>query len=350
MEVIFSKEDFKLCNLPVPKGYPYSQTHAGVAYSEQGIGGCHWFVVSSPYPNPKRNVLERGFRFLSRKILGIKYKPSDWYENPMLYFGDTISEPPTVFAPYHYNPLMVTPDDVYGLGAFNSDPDIYIKDNTIFVLNRSVTRRKTEQGVLEYLTSIFLIQLSFKENEFETLPPVHLFDYENVNASPSLVYYKNKYRIFSLVTSSYNTGEPCEYAEMRESSSIEGPYDTVSRIHIKTNRYQPWHFSVFEYNGTLYSIVSCIKDQERQRCYQMLGQFSDDLRELKVYQLPLTDMRSYRGDAVVLPDGTFVLYTSIIEPFPGSFSVDGRDILTVSKSFESILNELKEYEKKSIGL
>ena len=350
MDTIFRNSDFKLCYLPVPKGYPYSQTHAGVDYSEKGIGGHHWFVVSSPYPNPQRSFLERGVRFFCRKVLRMRIRPSDWFENPMLYFGEDSIEPPITFTPFPNNPLMDTPEDTYGSGAFNSDPDIYIENDTIYVLNREIKRKVGDNGVLSYLTKIYLIRILFNNGEFQAFKPLCLFNYDYANASPSLLFFRNKYRIFSLVTSSYNTGEPCEYAEMRISDSVDGPYDETYKICVETIDFHPWHFSVFSYNDRLYSIVACIKGNEKQRCYQMLGEFSDDLSTLHIFQMPLTNLKSYRGDAIVLSDDKFVLYTSIIESFPESHSVDGRDILMAGQDFNLLLHRLREYEKKNIDM
>lgn len=345
METIFKKEDFHLCYLPVPKKYPYSQTHAGVSFSEKGIGGYHWFVVSSPYPNPRRTIIERGIRYFARKALGISIKPSDWYENPMLYYSNNWYEPPRQLEAFSKNPLMRTPKDEYGLGAFNSDPDVYTEGERIYILNRPVCRKKNEDGVITYLTSLYLMKIEYDGSSFIMNTPLKLLDYGRANASPSLVYYCGKYRLFSLITNAYNTGEDCECLEMRTCDSIDGDYSSICRINIETVDYQPWHMSVFDYKGKLYSVLACIKGGTKQRCYQMLGEFSEDLTSLHVFQTPLTDMKSYRGDATVLPNGKFVLYTAIIEPFPGSKSVDGRDIVEAEDSFESVLSRVKEYEK-----
>ena len=153
-----------------------------------------------------------------------------------------------------------------------------------------------------------------------------------------------------MLTNSYNTGEPCECVEVRSCHKIDGQYDETKSIPVETKEYQPWHFSVFEYDGCLYSIVACTKGSEKQRCYQMLGEFSEDLSKFYVYQMPLTDMKSYRGGAVVLPNGKFVLYTSVIEPFPGSRSVDDRDILVAEADFSSVLEKVRDYDKKNIGM
>ena len=51
-----------------------------------------------------------------------------------------------------------------------------------------------------------------------------------------------------------------------------------------------------------------------------------------------------------MSDDKFVLYTSIIESFPESHSVDGRDILMAGQDFNLLLHRLREYEKKNIDL
>lgn len=347
---IFQKEDFRLCNLPVPKGYPYSQTHVGVAYSVKGIGGYHWFLTSSPYPNPKRSAFIRGLRFFAKKIIGLTFKPSDWYENPMLYFGKEGSELITEFVPFSGNPLMKTPDDLYGSGAFNSDPDIYIEDDIIYVLNRPTWRFIDDNGNKKYISKQYLMKITYDANRFIASEPIHLFDYPKANGSPSLIFYNGKYRIISLISSAYNTGKPCKYAEMVSSERIDGNYGIACKVKIDTQNYHPWHFSLFTYKSDLYSVVACIKGKEKQRCYQMLGKFSKDLSVLHIYQKPLTDMHSYRGDAVVLPNGDFVLYTTIIEAFPNSLSVDGRDVLVIKRKFEQVIFDLEKFDEKNIDL
>lgn len=349
MKTIFKKNDFRLCKLPVPPGYLYAQTHVGVGYSCSGIGGCHWFLVSSPYPNPKRKTIIRALRFVARHLFNIKTKSSDWYENPMFYYSDSVEKTPTEFTAFPSNPLMDTPEDLYGCGAFNSDPDIYVEGDNIYVLNRPTWRKHSKEGNVVLYSKLYLIKIQYNGNIFTSSKPINLFDYPNANCSPSLTFFEGKFRIFSLLSNSYNTGEPCESVEMRSCIKIDGNYDDSQLICVETKDYQPWHFSVFHYQTRLYSIVACTKGREPQRCYQMLGEFSDDLKRIHIYQMPLTDMKSYRGAAVVLPNGNFILYSSIIEPFKDSVSVDGRDIVVAESNFDIVLKTLKEYDKKNFG-
>lgn len=47
---IFRKDEFELCEVPVPEGYPQSQTHCGVIC----VDGSY-ILSTSPYPVPKRS-------------------------------------------------------------------------------------------------------------------------------------------------------------------------------------------------------------------------------------------------------------------------------------------------------
>ena len=81
------------------------------------------------------------------------------------------------------------------------------------------------------------------------------------------------------------------------------------------------------------------------RCWQMLGEFDDDLTYLKIYRTPLTDYASYRGAACVTDSGLFVLYsTTVHEKIKGSKSVDGRDVIMAKMPFNELLRMLKERE------
>ncbi len=145
MNVIFKREDFTLCDVPVPKGYPQSQTHSGVAYHNG-----KYYLVTSPYPNYKRNKFYLYAKAAIRKLTKSHYgviKPGDFYENPCLYVNSQTSDmPPVSFRMMTTGALMENPEELYGLPTFNSDPDIFIDDDNIIILNRPVIRTELLAG------------------------------------------------------------------------------------------------------------------------------------------------------------------------------------------------------------
>ena len=76
---VFQKADFTLCDVPVPKGYPQSQTHAGVAFFEN-----KYYLTTSPFPGPQYGVWEARFRKLVRTLSFGKFCP---VYSPRLVFG-----------------------------------------------------------------------------------------------------------------------------------------------------------------------------------------------------------------------------------------------------------------------
>ena len=350
MNVIISKNNFTLCEVPTPQGYPQSQTHSGIATWD---GVC--YLTSSPYPSYKRNYFVARFKSIIRKISGGKLFcviREEAYENPCLYYGDLKSGyPPVRFALMQNSPLMDTPDDYYGLPAFNSDPDIYIEDGVIYVLNRVVYRTKLCPGesLNKYEIRIFLISGEIDKNRFKLERIQRLLSSDDrLIISPCLTKYNNNFYLFELETNACNDGESFQGLYYLESQTILGlkDYEKWKYVKVNTDDYLPWHMSVFLYQGRLYSIIAGIKKGQNLRCWQLFGEFNDDLTELRIYKTPLTDYNSYRGAAYVDDNGMFVLYsTTVGEHISGSRAVDGRDIIMAKMPFAKLLEEIRRSEK-----
>ena len=101
MEVVFKRNDFTICDVTVPKGYPQSQTHVGVARD-----GKKTILVSSPFPSVKYTKWCTYIRVALRKLsFGKLFKVvrGEYFENPCLYMiGDGIN-----FNLMQSRPLMV---------------------------------------------------------------------------------------------------------------------------------------------------------------------------------------------------------------------------------------------------
>ena len=343
---IFEKKDFKLCNVPVPKGYPQSQTHCGI-YLYNG----YYYLCSSPYPNKKRPRWQVYLRYAIKKItFGIipYFKDGEIYENPCLYVGKSndLQDIPTCFEPFVPFPLQGTPEKLNGLPAFNSDPDIFIEEGKLFFLNRTVYRTKILEHGYESKTKIWLIRGAIKDNNFN-LEEIDVMKFEKCPLiSPCITKYMGRYIFTYLDTNSAidaNTFKGLYIQKVDDISELSDNHH-YDKVNVHSGDFLPWHMSLFEYEGKLYTIIACVKkgDLSRKIC-QMLGEFNDDLTELNIFETPLTDYHSYRGAALVRDDGMFILYnTTLWEKIEGSKSVDGRDIIVAQMPFKELLSKIRQ--------
>ena len=340
MNVIFSKDDFTLCHVPVPRGYPQSQTHAGV----RAVAG-KVLLTTSPYPSVKRrkyhSFLRAALKKLSRGLL-CNEERAEYFENPCLYS----SEDGIKFRLMQTRPLMEAPDAYYSLPAFNSDPDLYVEGDNIFVLNRAIYRTKLTPGRHrdEYMIRLYLIKGMLDEGRFKYISTNLIKESTELSVSPCITKYNGRYQLMQLYTNCYNDGESFDGLRYVENDTIEGLKDAEDwkEVKVKTDDFLPWHMSVFSWQEKLYAIVACVRRGEGHRCWQMLGELNDDLSELKINNTPLTDYKSYRGAAYVREDGEFFLYnTAVYETIKGGQSVDGREIIVAHMPFVELLSKIR---------
>lgn len=341
MKVVFEKKDYMLCSVPVPKGYPQSQTHVGV----MKLGGST-LLTSSPYPSVRRETWKEYLRAIIRRLsfgYFCKNIRGEFFENPCLYISaDGIS-----FRLLRARPLMETPDPEFGLPAFNSDPDLFIESNNIYTLNRAIYRTKLtpERKRDEYIIRIYLIKGQLINNKYKYISTSLFKETTDLIVSPCLTYFKGKYIYTSLWTNCYNDGEDFDGMRFIKSNTIDGLSNNENwlPIEVNTDIWIPWHMSLFVHNDTLYTIVACVKRGQPRRCYQMLGVFDQKLQKLTIYPQPLTDYNSYRGAAYVDYNDQFVLYsTTVDEKLKGGMSCDGREIIMTSKlTFREVLRKVQ---------
>ena len=346
MIVFFSKADFKLCNVPVPSGYPQSQTHAGVCKV-----GNKTLLVSSPFPNVKYQKWQIYPRVALRKATFgwlCNGERAEYFENPCLYYSNDGEN----FKLMQTRPLMEAPDAYYGFPAFNSDPDLYVENDTIYVLNRAIFRTKLTPGLHrdEYDIRIYLIKGLLDEGRFKYISTNLIKETTDLVVSPCLTKYQGKYIYTSLWTNCYNDGESFGGLKYVQLSSIDElqTNECWNEIKVNTDKWIPWHMSVFSCNEKLYSIIACVeRGKGGHRCWQMLGEFSEELSAMKIYKTPLTDYESYRGAAYVDPNREFFLYsTTVHEKIKGGKSVDGREVIMAHAPFTQVLERLREAEKE----
>jgi len=338
LKAVFPVDSLRICDLKVPFGYPQSQTHAGVAYIKDGFCGYKYWLVTSPYPN-------------------VKSGGGDQYENPLLYFGNSTmgSQPPTSFIPYKNNPIVERPKCFNNSSSYNSDPDILYDKHSIYLLNRTYqVKFPIYEGSQYTYNKLAICQLktiidSDTLTGFTTPREVAISDLlihqehsgTPTYISPSLAFANERYRLFYLVTNTYNDGKDTKQLVMLSDNNIDGEFLVKKDIYMLKGNLEPWHMSVFKYRGKLYSIVCCTTSGKKKMCYQYLAEFDLGLNTFTIYQRPLIDVPSYRGSAFVREDGMFILYSSVIYKLPKSKSVDGRDIVMAKMPFNQLLYKVK---------
>lgn len=345
MNVIFSKTDFRLCKVNVCKGYPQSQTHVGIYYYNKNI-----YLTSSPFPCPVENKVWIYFKAALRKLSNGFLFPivrGESFENPLLYIEN--KDERDSFQLMQSRPLMEQPDPYYGLPAFNSDPDLFIENGHLYVINRSIFRTALNTGKKrdEYIIRYYMILGQIDGQRFKYLSTRLFYESNELSVSPCMTKFKGSYVIMHLCTNCYNDGTDFNSLKCAHISHIDGIYESLkwNKINVDTSIYIPWHMSLFSYKEKLYSIVACIKRNEPYRCYQMLGVFDDNLEYLKIFSTPFSEYNSYRGSAFVSGDGTFHLYsTTVNEKLHGGKSIDGREIIHAQMNFDRLISKLEEYE------
>ncbi len=340
---IFKKSDFRLCTIPVPEGYPQSQTHAGIACYDG-----RFYLTCSPYPVKKFTWISAHWYALLQKIsMGIwgKTLDAEKFENPMLYVGEGKKGlSPTFFEPLSPFPLMDTPKPMFSMPAYNSDPDIFIDEGRIYILNRAYYRKPaTNDEVAKKEVLLSLIKGSIDEKGFQFLGIEEFKRSSNSLISPCLIKYRGEYLFTQLETNSAIDGNNFDGLYVQKAATVDGlcKRDDYSIVKVNGGDLLPWHMSLFTYNEELYTIITCVKKGDTSHLWQMMGKFNPDVTELTIYPRPLTDSNSYRGAAVVV-DENFVLYTTTLnDKVKGSKSVDGRDILMASMPMKELIKQLE---------
>lgn len=341
---VFRKEDYTLCDVPVPKGYPQSQTHSGIA-----IYNGKYYLTASPYPEIKCGRWKAYLRIAIQKLsMGNFCRNGEYYENPCLYVGvsSKTEEVPVRFRPLQPFPLMNTPKPLNGLPAYNSDPDIFIDNGEVFVLNRSIFRTSKQPEYLGCVTNITLIKGVLNDEQYVYKGKDIIKEWGKPYASPCLTKYREKYIFTYLDTNSAIDSETFNGLYVQQLNHIEELKSNTlySKVKVKCDDFLPWHMSLFQHGDILYTIIACVKKKDKTRkVWQMLGKFKEDLSELKIFPVPLTDYNSYRGTACVRGDGMFILYsTTVFENIVGSSSVDGRNIIVAQMPFEKVLKAVNK--------
>ena len=105
---------------------------------------------------------------------------------------------------------------------------------------------------------------------------------------------------------------------------------------------EPWHIDVFEHDGKLYAVLCCVVDNRANYTFNFLA-VSEDWENFRIYEKPLSSIKSYRSSAFVREDGMFILYLATLGYNPeGNITEDGRNIVCAYRNFNDIINELNK--------
>ena len=164
--------------------------------------------------------------------------------------------------------------------------------------------------------------------------------------SPSIIKFKDKYIVSYLDNRLVGKEVLFDGLYITEGKNVEDAIKNIdaNKITVLSKGMIPWHMSLFQYDGVLYTVITCVKEGDMSlKLWQMLGRFDESLDSLIIFPTPLTDYNSYRGCAQVDEEGVFVLYTPTVhEKIHGSQSVDGRDVLSANVLFKELLNRINQ--------
>lgn len=336
IQPIFQKQDFALCHVPVPTGYPQSQTHAGVL---QYNGRT--YLTTSPFPNPQIEIscvryIKGALRRLSNNKL-FRIVPGEEYENPCIYVAD--KQDATFFTPIYNNPLVTKPSNRYGLAAYNSDPDICTIDGYIYILNRQYFRTPNNGSRIQ----IQLLKGIINENGYTLNSIDKIYEGEEQVVSPSMCQVAGRNVFCFIDTKSVNNVKEFSGIYLNTHFTLtncERIVEKAVKIKLESD-YQPWHLSLFAHKDTLYAIVTCIDPYNANRLIQNLGVFNQNIDSLRVLNPPLTTLNSYRSCAYIDNEDNFHFYlTTVHENFAQSSSVDGRNICLTKCKLQQLINKL----------
>ena len=354
----FKKADIKFCNVPIPpidnhkidssvvftsnqiSKYSQSQTHPSIVYNASGWNGHKWWLATTPYPY----------------ATGV-------FENPCIYYADDQNDekPPIDFTPISgtasgdytmvSNPIVkVTTNE-----AVNSDPDIILIDNTMYLISRNNIVRHTPY-----------MQKSLTGQAWTVRDSDPLWDDVNMGLpeliSPSFVKIGNKIRAYCCTGTTGTTNVDIPNASgvswgtyIMEGTTFEngGDFQYVGKCYISGDKkVQPWHMDVCEHNGVYYMVV-CAKEigSGTNAMHLFLAKSTDGIT-FHMFSKPLFNAyNQYRPTICVDASNNIVIYGAITNANPSAEergiateAPDGRYIFMVTDSITNIIGALEDNE------
>ncbi len=184
-----------------------------------------------------------------------------------------------------------------------------------------------------------------ERGRFKMLSNYLFFESKERCLSPCITKINNKYILTYIDSNSAIDAESFSGIYIRELDNLLPMADSMlpKQVEVNGSLMLPWHMSLFQYEGGLFTIIACVEKGEKGKIWQMLGEFNSSLTALHIYKTPLTDYNSYRGSACVTESGLFVLYsTTVHETLKGSNAVDGRNVIMAQMPFSILLSDIRE--------
>jgi len=311
LDPTFKLNEIVWCNVPVPKDYKQSQTHPSIIYCDKNWNGYNIWLATSPYPST-----------------------DSYFENPCIYYSNYSDHKLNT----NFNPIRNNPIDKINIRSegFNADPEIFLDDSILFCIGKKflISDKKYH----------YFLQKS--ENGQEWTKPKELFNSDLTGCeivSPSLIKYKNKYRIYGAYSNALKDNGVFKNFVILESNSLENPdFKIISKpTFAKKGNIELWHFDLFEYNNLLYMVL-CGKNTSLNYLSTYLA-ISFDYENFYIFPKPLfNEIYSYRPTAFIDDIGRFNLIISTMDLKHRIYSFDGNEIGFLSMPFTSLLELLTE--------
>lgn len=307
---VFIKKNIRFCNVKVPNSYGQSQTHPSIVYIEKGWNGFDHWLVTTPYPGA-----------------------NSAYENPCIYYANS-SE--TGMPLYDFTPILNNPIQEQPKGGFNSDPDLFFENDTLYCFFRQ------SQSITN-----FVIKKSVDgQNWTEVKTLFKSTDIQNTAAgSQAILKEDGKYKMFCCASTAWITPNGIfKKFFIVESDKIDGPYKYIGDAGFNNKgSIELWHFDIFDYQNTLYMVLCAVNNNGKSSSMSTYLAVSYDRKNFNIFPKPLfSDFCTYRPSFYINNKNKFVLYLSTNDTAASTYSVDGREIAVASMDFSDLLKTLKE--------
>ena len=280
---------FEYVELPSTGGVPNGVkdiTHPSVYYNKDGWNGYTHWMVATPYPQQE-------------PLTG------EWYENPCIFYGNSNAwhKHPIAFTPLASNPIIGKPPSGY-----NSDPEIFVHENIMYVINR------IRSGSTGFVTAFQLVSSSDGINWSE---PEIIYGSQKLSndVCPMYIFEDGKHRIY--IAQMYMNPDTMYWSRANhisiiESESIETPDFVDAGYSAIEGLPNMWHSGIFTYNGKKFLVAGGSHDghlnEVRGLC---LGEQIEGTNDFKLYDKPIFSPNgTYRPFGFVDEEGTLVIYSS----------------------------------------
>lgn len=338
---LHSSGELKYVNLPNTGGVPNGIkdiTHPSVYYNPAGWNGhTHWMAVT-PYPT---TLAETG----------------EFYENPCIYYADSTPENkhPLIWTPIANNPIYPKPI----LLGYNSDPDIFMANNKLWVVQR---RRGKEFEGDGSLNTNFTLQSSSDGLNWSPAVDIYRSNLATNDVCPMYQYEGGKHKIFIIQgyrnPDNVNDNSRTECLTIIESTSLETPNFVDGGWCSLEGLPNAWHGGLFMYKGERYMICGGSHDGHRTNTRGViLAKQIAGTKDFIFYDKPIIQpYGAYRVYGYVDELDNLVLYLSshdkgtleVIAPTQLANHPAGNFVSKFETNMTNLLRDLEKYKVESV--